>query len=206
MYPCCCALLAFRWFCQQKIRNEERRLVSPLPNAMNRIFRYTAVRPRLHIQPLPSLLAPYARRSFATAALSPSPRSVLWYARLGTVFVAHGLLWSFLGTYIVEQTIPLAKGLRSTPITDSDDTTVFERAADNNRTVQILRSNPDYEENRPWSSLTDEERKKKLTTGLLAGNGKIQYSRVWVNRNDGSTVLVLGLGRKLAGYPETIVS
>lgn len=173
---------------------------------MNRIFRYTAVRSRLHIQPLPSLLAPYARRSFATAALSPSPRSVLWYARLGTVFVAHGLLWSFLGTYIVEQTIPLAKGLRSTPITDSDDTTVFERAADNNRTVQILRSNPDYEENRPWSSLTDEERKKKLTTGLLAGNGKIQYSRVWVNRNDGSTVLVLGLGRKLAGYPETIVS
>jgi len=182
------------------------------PNVMNRIFRSTAVRPRLHIPPLSSLLTPYVHRSFTAAAsappppLSSSPRGALWYARLGTVFVAHGLFWSFLGTYIIEQTIPLAKGLKSAPITDSDDATVFERAADNNRTVQILRSNPDYEETRPWNSLTNEQKKNKLTAGLLAGNGMIQYNRVWVNRNDGSTVLVLGLGRKLAGYPETIVS
>ena len=180
-------------------------MVSPLSNVMNRIFRSTAARPRLHI-PLSSLLTPYAHRPFAAPPLSSPSRGALWYARLGTVFVAHGLFWSFLGTYIIEQTIPLAKGLKSAPITDSDDATVFERAADNNRTVQILRSNPDYEETRPWNSLTSEQKKNKLTAGLLAGNGMIQYNRVWVNRNDGSTVLVLGLGRKLAGYPETIVS
>ncbi|KAG0636325.1 HotDog domain-containing protein [Tuber brumale] len=176
---------------------------------MNRIFRSATARPRL-IQPPSSLLTPRAHRSFATTTssppppLSPSQRGALWYARLGVVLVAHGLFWSFLGTYIVEQTVPLAKGLKSTSVMDSDDTTVFERAADNNRTVKSLRSNPDYEEVRPWGSLTDEQRKKALTPGLLAGNGKIQYNRVWVNRNDGSTVVVLGLGRKLTGYPETI--
>ncbi|PWW78422.1 hypothetical protein C7212DRAFT_362900 [Tuber magnatum] len=177
---------------------------------MNRIFRSTAIRPPLHTQPLSSLLTPYIHRSFTTATSasplpkSPSSRSALWYACLGAVFVSHGLFWSFLGVYVIEQTIPLAKALKSTSITDSDDTTVFERVADNNRTVKFLRSNPDYQEMRPWNLLADEQRKKKLTAGLLAGNGKIQYIRVWTNRNDRSTVIVLGLGRKLTGYPGTI--
>lgn len=181
----------------------------PLSTTMNRIFRSTTTRPR-HIQPLSSFLTPHAHRSLATTTsspplpLSPSQRGALWYARLGIVFVAHGLFWSFLGTYIVDQTVPFAKGFKSSSVTDSDDTTVFERAADNNRIVKSLRGNPDYEEVRPWGSLTDEQRKTNLTTGLLAGNGKIQYNRVWMNKNDGSTVLVLGLGRKLTGYPETI--
>ncbi|CUS06919.1 unnamed protein product [Tuber aestivum] len=177
---------------------------------MSRIFRSGIARSRIHTQQLSPLLNPYAHRSLTTATSapplpkSPSPRRALWYARLGVAFVAHGLFWSFLGTYIAEQTIPFARALQSPSITDSDGTAVFERAADNNATVKILRSNPDYEEMNPWNTLTDERREKILTAGLLAGNGKIQYIRVWVNRNDGSTVLVLGLGRKLTGYPGTI--
>ncbi|RPB01836.1 hypothetical protein L873DRAFT_1675164 [Choiromyces venosus 120613-1] len=181
---------------------------------MNRIFRFSKARyGLLWSQPPSSLLKPQRAFPFpksASTAAAPLPpaapaRSTLWYARLGTLLLAHGLLWNFLGGYIVDMTIPFAKGLKSsTLMSESSDTSIFERAADNNKTVKELRANPAYAEVRPWSSLAEEQRKTKLTAGLLAGNGLIQYNRIWVNGRDGSTVLVLGLGRRLAGYPETI--
>ena len=64
--------------------------------------------------------------------------------------------------------------------------------------MQALRADARYEE-------TEHEGERGLTAGLLKGNGLVQFRRVWVNKADASTVSVVGLGRRLCGFPGTVV-
>jgi hypothetical protein len=137
---------------------------------------------------------------------SPLPSSLLWYTRFSVLLAAHGLIWTGLSTYLVGETFPFVHNVSTTLVRESDDLSVFERVAGHNDTVRTLRADPDYEELKPRTTFSgNQEGKKRLTTGLLSGNGKIQFNRVWVDRKNGSTVSVLGLGRSLCGFPGVIV-
>lgn len=71
--------------------------------------------------------------------------------------------------------------------------------------AQELRKNPVYTESRPTLKIKEQFRNASLTSGALAGPGRIVVPPyVWVEENGKSLVSIMYLGSEVCGYPGLI--
>ncbi|KAF8249381.1 thioesterase family protein [Wilcoxina mikolae CBS 423.85] len=99
--------------------------------------------------------------------------------------------------------------------TDEESLKVFQPTApkqveveeyiNNHPLTKSLRSNPEFTESRPTLKVHEDYRNASLTSGALAGPGKIEVPPfVWQEDGGKSLVSILYLGNELCGYPGLI--
>ncbi|KAA8895452.1 putative UPF0644 protein PB2B4.06, partial [Sphaerosporella brunnea] len=75
----------------------------------------------------------------------------------------------------------------------------------NHPLAQSLRSKPEFTESRPTLKVNEQYRNASLTSGVLAGPGRIEVPPyVWTEEGGKSLVSILYLGQELCGYPGLI--
>jgi acyl-coenzyme A thioesterase PaaI-like protein len=80
-----------------------------------------------------------------------------------------------------------------------------EEYINNHPLAQSLRSKPEFTESRPTLKVNEQYRNSSLTSGVLAGPGKIVVPPyVWTEEGGKSLVSIQYLGQELCGYPGLI--
>lgn len=147
-------------------------------------------------------------RRFSTTAPKSTSKSI-FALRFALASAAHIFLWSTAGVLITNHFLPISGPLLKAPLPIHDsfeDKKILrelEAFASNLAVVKALRADPEYHEHQPWK-ISEEDRRRHYTPGVLQGAEKIGYNRVWVKK-DGSTVGVFSLGRGICGFPNVVV-
>ena len=161
-------------------------------------------------------LALPSRRPYSTNDV-PAPSGSTFSSRFKAHFYFHPIAW--LGFAIASTVAGAAFVVMSTSdfIAYSDEESLqrftpsapkqveIEETINNHPLAISLRSKPEFTESRPTLKVHEQYRTASLTSGALAGPGKIEVPPyVWSEDGGKSLVSILYLGPELCGYPGLI--
>ncbi|KAM5462568.1 hypothetical protein MauCBS54593_007924 [Microsporum audouinii] len=87
---------------------------------------------------------------------------------------------------------------------DAEITAALNAHFDKLEIVKELRANPAYTEWEPYGNLTEEERRRRLTSGCLRGSRGLSCQHVFYNSQENVLKSVLFLGNALDGWPTVV--
>jgi hypothetical protein len=128
------------------------------------------------------------------------PRRRFWFILYATTFLAGG---SLVGQTLVQMISP-PPALEPGSQTDQLKMKIIHKRAEKLPLVKKLSEDPEWTSQMAFETLSEDEKKVRLTTGPLEGTRALGgYRRVFYHKTSGESITVVYFGDAVAGFPDT---